>query len=277
VADRGRLQGRLAQVVAAYHQLAASEDARHRSAKLAALAEFAAGAGHELNNPLAVIVGRAQLLLVKAADPDVARSLRTILNQAQRAHRILRDLMYVARPPQPRQRFCLPDEIVRASVRDAREEAEGRGVRLQVETPECGRRVWADPDGLRHLADALLRNALEATPKGGLVRFLARGDATELRWSVEDSGRGLSQKESEHLFDPFFCGRQAGRGLGMGLPRAARFVGQLGGEIRHHSVPGQGSAFSARLPLAEPPKPPASDQEGPVVAAPGGATRATAA
>ena len=67
--------------------------------KLDALGEFAAGAGHELNNPLAVIVGRAQLLLARAEDPEVVRSLRIITGQAQRAHRILRDLMFVARPP----------------------------------------------------------------------------------------------------------------------------------------------------------------------------------
>ena len=67
--------------------------------KLDALGEFAAGAGHELNNPLAVIVGRAQLLLSRTDDPESARSLRIMLNQAGRAHRILRDLMFVGRPP----------------------------------------------------------------------------------------------------------------------------------------------------------------------------------
>ena len=63
------------------------------------IAEFAAGAGHELNNPLAVILGRAQLLMARQADPDAVRSLKAIIAQAQRAHRILRDLMYVRPPP----------------------------------------------------------------------------------------------------------------------------------------------------------------------------------
>src|SRR5262249_16270354 len=147
---------------------------------------------HELNNPLAVIVGRAQLLLARETDAHASRSLRTILSQAQRAHRILRDLMYVARPPEPRLRFCQPDEILRAGVRGGRDGADAGGARLVAEPLAHGRRVWADPDGLRHLADALIRNALEATPKGGVVRLGSKGDGAILRWFVEDSGRGLT-------------------------------------------------------------------------------------
>jgi signal transduction histidine kinase len=255
VADRARLEARLTQVHRAYRRQSESAEVGLRSAKLDALAEFAAGAGHELNNPLAVIVGRAQLLLVHETDPKAVRSLRAILTQAQRAHRILRDLMYVARPPEPRPRFCQPDEIVRASVRDARPDAEDREIRIAADSLDHGLRVWADPDGLRHLADVLLRNALEATSKGGQVRFSTAGSASDLRWAVQDTGRGITPAEGGHLFDPFFCGRQAGRGLGMGLPRAARFLNQTGGEVRWHSTPSQGSTFLVRLPLAEPPKP----------------------
>ena len=233
-----------------------TEESRVRKAKLGALAEFAAGAGHELNNPLAVIVGRAQLLLVSETDPKSVRSLRAILTQAQRAHRILRDLMYVARPPEPRPRFCNPDEIVRTSVRDSRSEAEDRDVRLSAEIQEPSLRVWTDPDALRHLADSLIRNALEATPPGGLVKFTAGNDGKTLKWSVQDSGRGITPVEGLHLFDPFFCGREAGRGLGMGLPRVARYVALADGEMRWQSLPGKGATFSIRLPLAEPPKPP---------------------
>lgn len=261
VADRERQSGRLDKVLQAYRSLSASWEARLGEAKLEAVAEFAAGAGHELNNPLAVIVGRAQLLMVRETDPKVLRSLRAILTQAQRAHRMLRDLMYVARPPEPRPRFCSPDEIIRASVRDAGVDAEEREVRILAEPIEHGLRAWADPDGLRHVTDSLIRNALEATPRGGRVVVSTSGDATCLRLSVQDSGRGITPSEGNHLFDPFYCGRQAGRGLGMGLPRVSRFIRQVGGEIRWHSTPGQGSTFHVRLPLEEPPGP-ALDESG---------------
>ncbi len=268
VAERTRTAARLDQVVrAASRPRSQQKESRFVQAKLDALAEFAAGAGHELNNPLAVIVGRAQLLLAGETDPVAARMLRAILAQAQRAHRILRDLMYVARPSEPRPRFCQPEEILRACLRDTKAEADVRGIHLVADPTKPGPKVWADPDALRHLAEVLLRNALEATPKGGTIQVSASGDAEALHWTVQDSGRGITAAEGQHLFDPFYCGRQAGRGLGLGLPRAARIVAQAGGELRWHSTPGQGTIFHVHLPLTAPPMPPvlAASEKGPPI------------
>src|SRR5271156_3554646 len=84
--------------------------------KLASLAEFAAGAGHEINNPLAVIAGRAQLLARDEADPERRRELVLIRTQALRVHEMIADLMLFARPPEPRFECCdvsrLLDELV---------------------------------------------------------------------------------------------------------------------------------------------------------------------
>lgn len=253
VADRDRLAGRLAATLAAHRQRVETGKHELRQAKLEALAEFAAGAGHELNNPLAVIQGRAQLLLAEADDPGMVRSLRAIISQAQRAHRMLRDLMYIARPPIPRPRACRPDELVLSCVRDLQDEAEFRKVRLLAE-PGGAASAWTDPDPLRHLAEVLLRNALEATPAGGTVRITTSGDAKRLDWVVRDGGRGLDLREGRHLLDPFFCGRQAGRGLGLGLPRAARAAALAGGALTWRSSPGRGTSFHLSMPLGLPPE-----------------------
>lgn len=263
VAERARLEQRLEALVRGHRDRAEQEEPRLRRAKLDALAEFAAGAGHELNNPLAVIVGRAQLLLARTSDPDAARSLRAILAQGQRTHRILRDLMFVARTPEPRPRFCQPDEVVRACLRDVKAEADVRGIGIVLKGSEPGPRVWADPDALRHLADVLVRNALESTPEGGTIQFAASGGPREVAWTVTDSGRGISPDEAEHVFDLFYCGRQAGRGLGLGLPRAARIVEQAGGALRWQASPGQGTIFHVHIPLASPPTPPSTTNDGP--------------
>jgi signal transduction histidine kinase len=262
VAERVRLQNLLDEVVSAHRGRVVREEPTRRKWMLEALAEFAAGAGHELNNPLAVIVGRAQLLLTRQDDPEATRSLRAIIAQAQRAARILRDLMYVARPPEPRPRPCQPEEVVRACLRDLQGEAEARGVRIVAETREPGLRVWADPDPLRQVADILTRNALEATPAGGLVQFTAGGDSRTLRWTVHDNGRGIGPIEGMHLFDPFYCGRQAGRGLGLGLPRASRIVAQVGGELKWQSVPGVGTTFHVTFPVSEIPASPDEERPG---------------
>ena len=255
VADRERLARNLDQVVLSHRGRVAQDEAGRRRRQLAGLAEFAAGAGHELNNPLAVIMGRAQLVLARTTDADATRSLRAIITQAQRAHRILRDLMFVARPSEFRPRACQPDEIVRASLRDLQDEAEAQGVRLVHDAREPAPKVWADPEPLRQVADILTRNALEASATGATVRFATGGDARQIRWTVHDAGRGISPVEGAHLFDPFYCGRQAGRGLGLGLPRAARIIDLVGGEIRWQSTPGQGATFQVTLPVQEIPGP----------------------
>ncbi|WP_435017328.1 ATP-binding protein [Tundrisphaera sp. TA3] len=251
VEERSRLRRRLDIATRALRKRAAAESETRRLALVEGLAEFAAGAGHELNNPLAVILGRAQLVMGRVEDTEARRSLQAIITQAQRAHRILRDLMYVARPPEPRVRACQPDEIVRACIRDLQPEAEARGILLTAESREANPRAWGDPDAIRQLADILVRNALEATPSGGAVHFLAGGDGKSLKWVVRDNGRGIGADEGARIFDPFFCGRQAGRGLGLGLPRAARIIDRVGGELRWNSAPGLGTNFKMTYPVLD--------------------------
>ena len=191
VLDRALLEQRLRLVVAAFDEAGETEETRLEEHKLDALSEFAAGAGHELNNPLAVVVGRAQLLLSRTDDPETARSLRIMINQAGRAHRILRDLMFVGRPPARRPRTCRPSELLRDSVRDFQEECTAKGIRLSSEIDETVPPAWTDPDALRHLADIFIRNAMQATPSGGKIQVGSRLQKDELLWWFLDSGRGL--------------------------------------------------------------------------------------
>ena len=256
VADRVVLERRLQAVVRGARQSAEDDEERTRSAKVEALAEFAAGAGHELNNPLAVIVGRAQLLLARATDPAMSRSLRIILSQAQRTHRILRDLMFIARPPEPRPRACRPADVLRVCLAEFEAEAVSRGIRLTSEVEAIDQPTWMDPEAFRHLADILIRNALQASVGGGKIQVRATQQGEELHLSVADVGKGVSTAEGAHLFDPFFCGRQAGRGLGLGLPRAARMVALAGGSLTWSSAVGQGSTFQVQLPFHRPPDEP---------------------
>ena len=250
LADRSRLERRLQAAVASLRDQVQGEDERLRRRKMDALGEFAAGAGHELNNPLAVIVGRAQLLLARTEDPEVARSLRIILGQAQRAHRILRDLMFVARPPAPRPRAWKPPEVlglravgVRAGMPGAGGPAALGAGRLRRRTPGRSR-----TDSATSPRSCCATPCRPRRPAGGSIVRSSHKDG-ELIWSFSDNGKGIGADEGEHLFDPFYCGRQAGRGLGLGLPRAARIVEQAGGKLRWSSGPGQETMFQVHLPL----------------------------
>jgi signal transduction histidine kinase len=130
-----------------------------------------------------------------------------------------------------------------------REECETKGIRLESAIDQAESQSWADLDALGHLAEILLRNALYATPSGGRIHVRSRSQGSGLEWSISDTGKGISAAEGAHLFDPFYCGRQAGRGLGLGLPRAARIAALAGGSLHWASAPGQGTTFQVRLPL----------------------------
>lgn len=256
-----RSRTRLDTAVFSHQRTVISENDNRARDRLASLAEFAAGAAHELNNPLAVVVGRAQLLLARGPDEETARYLRAILGQAQRAHRILRDLMGVARPTEPRWRPCQPAEIVRGLLRDHRAELEARSLKLEssLELPDGA--VWTDPDGLRQILEILLRNAIEATPAGGPISMAVESRGQRLQITVQDAGPGMDAEALQHLLDPFYCGRQAGRGLGLGLPRAWRYLELAGGSLRWQASPGQPTSMRVHLPIGT--APPKSKVESP--------------
>lgn len=225
-----------------------------QAGRFESLAEFAAGAGHELNNPLAVIQGRAQLLLAKATDDSTKQSLKAIVDQTLRAHRMLRDLIFIARPGHPRPRYFRPADQVRSVAAELKDEAARYDVHVDVSICPGAVRLETDhfdPDHFRHMTLSLLRNALEASRQSGRVQISLRQEGHSLKLTVDDNGRGFDSRESVHLFDPFYCGRKAGRGLGLGLPRLARIVEQMNGRVRYRSQPHGGSVFEVVLPLPE--------------------------
>lgn len=233
----------------AFEKLKAGEPERLQNQKLTALAEFAAGAGHEINNPLAVISGQAQYLLSHEHDPERQRSLQTIVNHAQRIHHLLVEVMHFARPPQPHKQTIDLASLMREAAQSLQELAQER--RVQVHCPEPATRlpVEADPVQVRTALTCLLRNAIEAAPMDGWAALRLETSAPDLvEVVVEDSGPGLMAGQTEHLFDPFYSGRQAGRGRGLGLPTAWRLAHVQGGDIRYVNLPDGPTRFIFRLP-----------------------------
>ncbi|MBA4062780.1 MAG: hypothetical protein C0501_03570 [Isosphaera sp.] len=206
-----------------------------REARLAGLAELAAGAGHEINNPLAVISANAQRLLRTEPDPDRGEALRGIVRQTDRIAGLLRDLMHFARPPRPDARPFPAADLVRAAWDELAPLAADRRVRFEIGGAPAVAAVYGDPRQLRHALVAVLRNAVEAAGEGGWVRVTASAPdgSDRVVVAVEDSGPGLPPDVAAHAFDPFYSGRSAGRGRGLGLPTAWRLARQNGGDLRH--------------------------------------------
>jgi signal transduction histidine kinase len=219
--------------------------------KLRALAEFAAGAGHEINNPVATIVGYAQQLLAGETDPDCRHALATIGAQAYRIRDMIGDVMLFARPPQPRPQDLDLAFVIHEIVSKLADEALAAAVNIHVQA-EGLIPILADPVQLRIVISSLLRNSFEALGQGGNVMISAStieelGKST-VRFSVADDGPGLSDTEREHLFDPFYSGRQAGRGLGFGLSKVWRIVTLHEGRIEVDLPAAGGVAFAIHWP-----------------------------
>ncbi|MHC4875515.1 MAG: sensor histidine kinase [Planctomycetota bacterium] len=234
-------------------QLSAADDARLRELKLEAMAEFAAGAGHEINNPVATIAGRAALLLKSETDPERRRALETIGGQAYRIRDMIGDAMTIARPPEPKREWVLAATAVREVVARLQQSPLADSVSFDMDLDDAIE-LDVDPEQFRVVVSCLVKNSLEACSQleSGRVHVVLQLDRfTDRDWtllSVTDNGPGLDASEREHLFDPFFSGRQAGRGLGFGLSRCWRIVQMHGGQIDALSRDGSGLEIRIRWP-----------------------------
>jgi hypothetical protein len=218
------------------------------AAKREALYQFAYGLSHEINNPLANIASRAQTLLIDERDPERRRKLATINQQAFRAHEMIADLMLYARPPEPVLAAVDLVPIADQIAAELQPVAVEQGTTLVRESSAGPLAIQADATQLGVALRALVQNALEALRVGGRVQIGVRAEPTFAVLSVADSGPGIPAEHLPHLFDPFFSGREAGRGLGLGLCKAWRIAELHGGSIQVDLPPTGGAIFSLRLP-----------------------------
>jgi len=218
--------------------------------KLDALAEFAAGAGHEINNPLAIIGGRAQLLLREIEHPEHRRQLGVIVAQVKRAYEMIADVRFFARPPQPEPvSFSLSDEL-KMLVAEQTPFMTEAGVTFHTDIdPAEESVVESDPVLLHAAVNVLCNNAREAVQlTSGTVWLSLRRVENAWEIIVKDDGPGVSEEIRPLIFDPYYSGRQAGRGLGFGLPKTWRIMQLLGGSIRYEHE----ATFVLTLPNALP-------------------------
>lgn len=202
------------------------------AARLESLAEFAAGAGHEINNPLATIIGRAQQLLKDERDPQRRQMLQSIGAQAYRIRDMIGDTMLFARPPKPELQDVQLLAVTENVISRLAEQLLQSNCQVVTSIPP-GMMLRADPVQLSIVISELIRNSRHALqPDGGTIQIRAASDTCgNSRIEVEDHGGGFTETERIHAFDPFFSGRQAGRGLGFGLPKCWQIVRQHGGQI----------------------------------------------
>lgn len=222
-----------------------------RDAKLVALGEFAAGASHEINNPLAVISTNVQLLRSHEEEPERIERYDAVLRQTKRIHELLYGTRLFARPPRA---TAVPLAVaapwVTTVAKEYTAEASARQIALHLPAADQPAALRADVGHVRTAVGHLVRNAIEAAGIGGWVRVRVEPAGPHTRIVVEDSGPGPSTLAAEHLFDPFYSGRSAGRGRGLGLSIAWRLAKQNGGDVRYEPLPTGPTRFVLTLPAS---------------------------
>ena len=233
-------------------QAAREEVERHRAH--AAVGEVAAGAAHEMNNPLMVISGRSQLLAASLSDERQRAAAQQIAEQSQRLSDMITSLMDYARPRPPRLETVDLIGLIGAALALAKRQTDPADRTVVVDVAPEVPPVRADAGQLAEAVAEAVANAYQATGPAGRVAVSGRYDAYSGRvvLSVEDDGCGMSGETAQHAFDPFFSAKPAGRRRGMGLATALRKVEAGGGSVRLDSRPGGGTRATFLLPAADP-------------------------
>lgn len=244
VSERKKLDDQAKDV---YHQLLQAE-------KLASLGQTISGVAHELNNPLAAILTWAERLSSNPSPDTTAKGVDAILTQAERAARIVRNLLTFARKRHTTRAMVDLNHVVRETLALRAYEQRVSNVVI-VEALAAGLpQVFADPHQVQQVLLNLVINAeqamLGAHGRGTLiVRTWHEPNRDAVILEVHDDGPGVPPDVQAKIFDPFFTTKEVGKGTGLGLTVAYAIVQEHGGRLRLESQPGHGASFIVELPV----------------------------
>lgn len=237
----------------AQSELAQSKDSLHQAEKLAALGSMLAGVSHELNNPLAAVIGQAALLAEDLEGTTHADRIAKIRRAADRCARIVQSFLAMARQKAPEYRSVDLNDQVRAAAELTEYQMRAANVTLDLRLEPRLPAIEADPDQLHQVIVNLLTNARQALEsRAGLRRVtVTTARARDLvTLTVADNGPGIEPALRQRIFDPFFTTKDVGAGTGIGLSYSLGIVEAHGGTIAIEDSP-DGTVFVVRLPVKE--------------------------
>ena len=237
-------------------ELRRTQDRLSQSAKLAAIGELAAGIAHEVNNPLTIILGHANLLRRRAELAPAQASIEVIEAQANRAAHMVRGMLdFSRRRPRSVQNVSLRDVIERALTLVV-DKLRGRGIETAKILDESDPAVVGDRDELTQVFINLIGNAADAMPDGGRLvvstQVHRQDDVTYVSAQVADTGTGIAPEHRDQVFESFFTTKPEGQGTGLGLTITRDIVKNHEGTIEVDSTVGKGTTMIVNLPLAGP-------------------------
>jgi len=234
--------------------LKAAQDTLVRGATLRAVGELAAGAAHHLNNLMAVVLGRTQLLLLRDAPPAMVQSLKTIERAAVDAADTVRRIQAFGRTDRDPQAagFDL-NGVIQEALQLTRSrwenEAQAKGTRIQVVfEPGDLPSVPGRSAEIREVIANLILNSVDALPAGGSIRIRSLQEGGRVLVSATDTGIGMSEEVKRRAFEPFFTTKGV-KSTVLGLPVASSTMRRHGGEIWIESAEERGATVTFALPL----------------------------
>ncbi|MHC4266437.1 MAG: HDOD domain-containing protein [Planctomycetota bacterium] len=221
------------------------------SGKLKALAEMAAGAAHELNNPLSVISGRVQLLEQTESDEEKKKTLQQIRDNAEEITRIIDDLMSFAEPGEPRPEKTDTQQLLDEAAQLAAQRAGLEMLDIEKNLQPDVKEVFIDSAQIVSSIANIFSNALESyKAKTGSIEVKVdlddAGDSVTLQ--ISDKGCGMDSQTLSKATHPFFSSKTAGRKRGMGLAYAQRLIELNGGRLQIQSQLDNGTTVTVTLP-----------------------------
>jgi PAS domain S-box-containing protein len=221
--------------------------------RMATIGRLVSGVAHEVNNPLAAILGFTDLLLENPQVPENAREdLQIILQETQRTKDIVQDLLSFARQRPVKRELAHINAVLRQTTKLRSYDFASHGVEVTEEYDENLPTVLGDAQQLQQVFLNLLNNAYDATEDAGRrgkihLKTLHTSEWVEV--TIRDNGTGIT--DVERIFDPFYTTKQTGKGTGLGLSICYGIVRAHGGEIQcWNNTDGEGSTFSIRVPVA---------------------------
>jgi len=251
-AEGGTLQG-LVLVVADVTERRRLQKQLAQTEKLSSLGQMISGIAHELNNPLASVLGYAQLVKSATTDDDLARRLGTIHDESRRCQRIVQNLLAFARRHEPERKPLSLNEVATSVLHLVGYQLRVANIEVKTELDPNLPAIHGDKHQLQQGILNLVTNAqhaIRAAERPGTITLTTRRLSRDrVSMLIADDGPGIPAEHLSKIYDPFFTTKEAGEGTGLGLSIVYGIITSHGGTIAVDSARDEGTVFTFELPV----------------------------
>jgi len=234
------------------HELEAAQGQLVQAEKMSAVGLLVSGVAHELNNPLAGVVGYSQLLLKEDAGEKVRRGLEKINKEAERCKKIVQNLQTFARKHTPQKEYIGINGILESTLELRSYQLRVDDITVELDLEPDLPKTMADFHQLQQVFVNIMVNAHQAMVergRGGRLRIRSRAVDGFLRIEIRDSGPGISEENLSKIFDPFFTTKEIGQGTGLGLSICYGIIQEHHGRIQVRNAAEGGAVFTIEIPV----------------------------